>query len=91
VLGKTNVSEMLGDLQCANPLHGVTLNAKSKRTLNPCGAPSVRGHRVCRFHGAGGGAPKGNRNVWKHGNYSAESLELRRVFSALGREARELI
>lgn len=26
VLGKTNVSEMLADLQCANPLHGVTLN-----------------------------------------------------------------
>jgi hypothetical protein len=39
--------------------------AKSKRTGKPCGAPAVRGYRVCRMHGARGGAPTGKRN----GNY----------------------
>ncbi len=39
--------------------------AKSKRTGNPCRAPAVRGCRVCRMHGARGGAPTGERN----GNY----------------------
>jgi hypothetical protein len=29
--------------------------AKSKRTGKPCRAPAVRGCRVCRMHGAGGG------------------------------------
>jgi hypothetical protein len=33
--------------------------AKSKRTGKPCRAPAVRGCRVCRMHGAGGGAPEG--------------------------------
>ena len=41
--------------------------ARSKRTKMPCQAPAVRGYRVCRFHGARGGAPRGNRNAWKHG------------------------
>ncbi len=36
--------------------------AKSKRTGKPCRAPAVRSHRVCRMHGARGGAPEGKRN-----------------------------
>src|SRR3954447_20095797 len=35
--------------------------AKSKRTGLPCQSPAVRGHRVCRMHGARGGAPEGKR------------------------------
>jgi hypothetical protein len=46
--------------------------AKSKRTGRRCKAPAVRGWNVCRFHGARGGAPKGEANgAWKHGYYSA--------------------
>jgi peptidoglycan/LPS O-acetylase OafA/YrhL len=30
------------------------------------------------MHGAGGGAPKGNRNAWRHGRYSAEAIYIRR-------------
>ena len=71
--------------------HAPRCSARSKRTLQPCRAPAVRGHRVCRFHGASGGAPKGNRNAWKHGKYSAEAVEFRRVCSALARECRDLI
>jgi hypothetical protein len=40
-------------------------SAKSKRTGKPCLAPAVRGCRVCRMHGAGGGGPSGRQN----GNY----------------------
>ena len=32
------------------------------------------GYSVCRMHGAGGGAPKGNRNALKHGEFAAETL-----------------
>jgi len=43
------------------------------------------------MHGAGGGAPKGNRNAWRHGNYSAEAIETRRMIASLTKQARELV
>jgi uncharacterized protein YjcR len=43
------------------------------------------------MHGAGGGAPKGNRNGLKHGLYSAEMIEMRRLVAELTRQARELL
>ena len=49
----------------------------------------MRGHSVYRMHGAGGGAPKGNRNALKHGGFTAETLALRREGLALARMARE--
>jgi hypothetical protein len=56
-----------------------------------CQAPAVSGSSVCRMHGAGGGAPKGNRNALKHGLYIAEAIEMRRMVAALTRQARELV
>jgi glucans biosynthesis protein len=51
--------------------------ARSKRTGNRCKAPAVYGYRVCRMHGAKGGAPAGKRNgAYKHGGRSAEAIEL---------------
>jgi hypothetical protein len=44
---------------------------------------------VCRMHGARGGAPQGNRNALKHGDFTAEGLALKRQISALARMARE--
>jgi hypothetical protein len=44
--------------------------ARSRRSGKPClnGAMENGG---CRMHGGKlTGAPKGNRNAWKHGNYS---------------------
>ena len=41
------------------------------------------------MHGAAGGAPRGNRNAWKHGASSAETLALKREIQALARLARE--
>ena len=44
------------------------------------------------MHGgaAGSGAPRGNRNALRHGGRTAEAVALRRLASALVREAREL-
>jgi uncharacterized protein YjcR len=41
------------------------------------------------MHGAGGGAPKGNKNALKHGDFTAKGLALKRQISALARMARE--
>ena len=41
------------------------------------------------MHGANGGAPKGNRNAMKHGDFTAEGVALKRQISALARMARE--
>jgi uncharacterized protein YjcR len=45
------------------------------------------------MHGGatGSGAPAGNRNALKHGLYSCEMLEFRRMVRELAREARELV
>jgi uncharacterized protein YjcR len=66
-------------------------HAKSKRTGKPCQSPAVRGYSVCRMHGAGGGAPKGNSNALKHGGYTAEAIKTRRVVAALAKQSRKLV
>jgi len=40
------------------------------------------------MHGAGGGAPAGNGNALKHGLYTAEAIEERRMLAALTKQAR---
>jgi hypothetical protein len=62
--------------------------AISKRSGKPCQAPAVRGHEVCRMHGARGGAPMGNRNALKHGAHIAKARALNREIQALARMAR---
>jgi uncharacterized protein YjcR len=42
------------------------------------------------MHGAGGGAPKGNQNALKHGLYTAEVMETRRMVAGLT-EARQTV
>jgi hypothetical protein len=45
------------------------------------------------MHGGakGSGAKAGNRNALKHGRYTRELLEFRRMVRELAREARELV
>jgi hypothetical protein len=43
------------------------------------------------MHGAGGGAPKGNRNALRHCGYTTEAIETRRMVAALTRQARQLV
>jgi hypothetical protein len=66
--------------------------AMSKRTKERCKAPAVRGWTVCRFHGAGGGAPKGEANgSYKHGLHTQEARAERRLLSNLLQQTRKTI
>jgi len=42
------------------------------------------------MHGAGGGAPKGNKNALKQGHYTAAAITMRKAIRALLRDSREL-
>lgn len=56
-----------------------------------CSSPSMENGR-CRMHGGKStGAPKGNRNAWKHGRYSKETLEARRLVQVLTRLAKSTL
>ena len=73
------------------PMHlSKRCHARSKRTGKPCQAAAVKGWTVCRNHGAGAGAPQGNKNAWKHGRYSAEHAAEMKRFRDLVREAKKL-
>ena len=66
--------------------------ATSKRTGERCKAPAVRGWTVCRFHGARGGGPKGERNgMYRHGLYTKEAAEERHLLRELLRQSREAL
>jgi hypothetical protein len=66
--------------------------ARSKRTGLPCRAPAVRGWRVCRMHGARGGAPNGPQNgAWRHGESGREAEAQRREVAGLVALVRELV
>ncbi len=67
-------------------------SATSKRTGKSCQAPAVNGWTVCRFHGAGGGGPKGALNGnYKHGLYTKTAVEERRVVRELLRQSRDAL
>ena len=79
----------------ANPMQSAHASprctALSKRSGILCKNPAVRGWRVCRMHGAGGGQPAGKAHPsWRHGMRSKEIKELRRIVSVLGKSYREL-
>ena len=79
----------------ANPLQSAhaapRCTAHSKRSGFPCKNPAVRGWRVCRMHGAGGGAAGGETHPnYKHGMRAKEWIEERRLINELLREVREI-
>jgi uncharacterized protein YjcR len=43
------------------------------------------------MHGARGGAPRGNQNALKHGEFAAETLALKKEVASLARIARETL
>ena len=66
-------------------------SATSKRTKQPCQAPAVNGWTVCRFHGAKGGAPKGERNgMYRKGHYTKIARKDRLLLLDLLRRSRSL-
>jgi hypothetical protein len=73
-----------------NPMHrcdaAARCRAKSKRTGLPCRSPAVNGYRVCRMHGARGGAPQGKRNGnFRHGGRTKEAISSSRYINELAR------
>jgi hypothetical protein len=53
------------------------------RNQSSCQAPAMPNGR-CRMHGGKSpGAPKGNKNAFKHGRYSAQAITRRRHIAAL--------
>jgi hypothetical protein len=77
-----------------NPMqsaHGAPrCKAKSKRTGKRCRAPAVKGYRVCRMHGARGGAPAGKKNGnYRHGTRTKEAIQAVRLINLLSRLARK--
>lgn len=50
------------------------------RSGTECQSPAVNGRKRCRMHGGTNpGAPKGNRNAWKHGMRSTRAEEAARL------------
>jgi len=57
-----------------------------------CQTPRITGKKRCRMHGGtSDGAPKGNKNAFKHGRYSREVIERRKNATKLKREFLELM
>ena len=60
------------------------------RTGTPCRSPAMPNGR-CRMHGGKStGAPKGNKNAWKHGHYSKGAKSERALLKNLLTEAANL-
>jgi hypothetical protein len=67
-------------------------NARAKRTGCRCQSPAVAGFRVCRMHGARGGAPEGEHNGnYRHGGSTKEALAEMAEFRLLARICRETL
>ena len=63
-----------------------------KQTRDHDDEPSPMPNGRCRMHGGmSPGAPKGNKNAFKHGHYAAEAIASRREIAKLLRDARALV
>ena len=79
-----------------NPMHRANAAprcaARSKRAGEPCMAPAVRGKRVCRMHGAHGGAPEGKAHgSYRHGRFTCKAMAGRRSLAELLAAVRQTI
>ena len=78
-----------------NPMHRCNAaprcQAKSNRTGLPCRSPAVQGYRVCRMHGARGGAPAGKKNGnFRHGGRTKDATNASRYVNELARLLRDI-
>ncbi len=67
--------------------------AVTKTTKRRCKNPAMKGRKVCCVH-AGlytPGAPKGNRNSWKHGLYSEAAIAERKAAREMLKDSAELL
>lgn len=82
------------DNQPINPMHKAHTAPRClvmTRKGTACQSPAIKGGKRCRMHGGkGSGAPKGNRNAWKHGARSGSTRETLAQIRALGRALEDL-
>lgn len=70
--------------------HKKRCGAKTKK--GPSCKSSAMPNGRCRMHGGKSpGAPKGNKNAWKHGRHSQAAIERRRLVSSLIRLSNKTI
>jgi glucans biosynthesis protein len=66
--------------------------AIAKGTQKKCCNPAMKGKRVCYIHGGKSpGAPKGNKNAFKHGYYTTEAIAERRCIKLIISQINERI
>ena len=74
----------------ALPMHLAPKCGAKTRSGKPCQQAAMPNGR-CRMHGGlSPGAPRGNKNRWVQGQYSAEAIERRRAYALLIRDAAAL-
>jgi hypothetical protein len=72
----------INPMQSKSPMHLSRRCGARTRRGSRCQSPAMPNGR-CRLHGGKSpGAPKGNINAFKHGRYSAETIEARRKIAA---------
>jgi hypothetical protein len=72
------------------PMHLSRRCGARTRSGSLCRSPAMPNGR-CRLHGGmSPGAPKGNKNAFKHGRYAAKEIANRREISALLQTMRAL-
>jgi hypothetical protein len=80
--GRVEVKMSINPMQRAHD--APRCKARSKRTGQPCRSPAVRGWKVCRMHGARGGAPEGKRNGnYRHGGRTKEMIGVWKLIKSL--------
>lgn len=61
------------------------------RKGHKCQSPAMKNGR-CRMHGGmSTGAPKGNQNAYKHGDYSADTLKFNQKMKEMLKETKKIV
>src|SRR5262249_38572017 len=73
------------------PLHQAPRSKARTRSASSCRSPAMHNGR-CRLHGGKStGPPKGNKNAFKHGRYTAQAITRRRDVRALLKSIKKLV
>ena len=90
-LGKYALDDTENPVQNKLAMHLSRRCGARTRNGSPCRSAAMPNGR-CRMHGGmSPGAPKGNKNAFKHGHYTAEAIASRREIAKLLRDARALV
>jgi hypothetical protein len=83
----------MSHIRNTGPMRASSRCGARTRSGQTCHAPALRGKARCRMHGgaAGSGAPPGNSNAVKHGFFTGEAFEERRLVRSLLREAEDFL